>query len=163
MRPGVNQNAILTFVAPRAGTLNILATEAVRAGGGDGRACPSSSTGTSSSGPATARPSCWMTAAATARRCPPSPGLQVEEGDLISFVADIGRAGGDNQGDEVVWPVTIRYDEPEQPGDSSVPEDGGSPGTGVAAATLPLALTGAGAGLLLAARGGHKRRERKDR
>lgn len=57
----------------------------------------------------------------------------MEEGDLISFVADIGKVGGDNQGDEVVWPITIRYDEPEQPedpGDSSAPEDGGSPDTG---------------------------------
>lgn len=97
---------------------------------------------------------------------PAITGLQVEEGDLISFVADIGKVGGDNQGDEVVWPITIRYDEPEQPedpGDSSAPEDGGSPDTGAAAAALPLALAAAGAGLLLAARGGHKRRERKDR
>lgn len=91
----------------------------------------------------------------------------MEEGDLISFVADIGKVGGDNQGDEVVWPITIRYDEPEQPedpGDSSAPEDGGQPRHRArAAAALPLALAAAGAGLLLAARGGHKRRERKDR
>lgn len=166
MRPGADQNAILTFVAPRAGTLNILATEAVRAGGGDGTGLSIILNRNQQLWPGDGAAFLLDDAGGNRAAVPAITGLQVEEGDLISFVADIGKVGGDNQGDEVVWPITIRYDEPEQPedpGDSSAPEDDGSPDTGAAAAALPLALAAAGAGLLLAARGGHKRRERKDR
>ena len=107
MRPGADQNAILTFVAPRAGTLNILATEAVRAGGGDGTGLSIILNRNQQLWPGDGAAFLLDDAGGNRVAVPAITGLQVEEGDLISFVADIGKVGGDNQGDEVVWPCLL--------------------------------------------------------
>ena len=157
MRPGTEQNAILTFVAPRAGVIDIQAGEAVRHGGGivqgDGAGLSIIQDRNQQLWPEGGTTLLLNNENGNRTSVPAINGIQVEEGTLISFVVDIGTVGGTNLNDDVVWPVEIRYQtekEPDpEPGPQPTPDpEPESPQTGVPAAVLPV-MTASAAALLL--------------
>lgn len=181
MRPGTEQNILLTFTAPRAGTIRILASEAVRHGGtaeGDGTGLSIVKDRNQQLWPDGGVTLVLDEANGNRVAIPEIADIEVEAGTKISFVVDIGAVGGDNIDDDVVWPVTIRYEAETLPtttrpagvttaaattaatGAATQATDPTAPATGAAGTVPPLVLAATAAGAVILA-GGIRRKKRQ--